>query len=176
MAVFVVGAAIVDSLTNPTQLLAAQRSYPDALAGQWEFPGGKAEPGEVPEEALHREIREELGAALILGPRILAPATGLASITTSAGTSGDWSIPVGRMRVWLAENLPGITGTLRPVEPPRATFGATRFHRRTPVAYRRPSDNSQITRPVFLRISASPEKRWFRNGCEFRRRQKPPIG
>ena len=106
MAVFVVGAAIVDSLTNPTQLLAAQRSYPEALAGQWEFPGGKVEPGEVPEEALHREIREELGAALILGPRILAPATGLASITTSAGTSGDWSIPVGRMRVWLAEISP----------------------------------------------------------------------
>ena len=92
---FVVGAAIVDSITRPTQLLAAQRSYPESLAGQWEFPGGKVEPGESPEEALHREIREELGTALVLGPRLLAPTP-----------LSDWKIPVGRMRVWLAQIAP----------------------------------------------------------------------
>lgn len=57
----VVGAAILDSLANPTRLLAARRSAPERLAGQWEFPGGKVETGESGPEALRRELREELG-------------------------------------------------------------------------------------------------------------------
>ena len=69
----VVGAAIVNSLIRPTRLLAAQRSYPEKLAGMWEFPGGKVEPGETPEAALQREIREELSTTLILGRRIPVP-------------------------------------------------------------------------------------------------------
>ena len=46
--------------------MATQRSYGD-FAGGWEFPGGKVEPGETPEQAVVREIREELGAAIAVG-------------------------------------------------------------------------------------------------------------
>ncbi|WNI22689.1 (deoxy)nucleoside triphosphate pyrophosphohydrolase [Streptomyces sp. ITFR-16] len=43
------------------RLLAARRSAPPELAGGWELPGGKVEPGESGEQALVRELREELG-------------------------------------------------------------------------------------------------------------------
>ena len=66
----VVGAAIVDSLACPTRLLAAQRSYPESLAGFWEFPGGKVEPSERPEQALVREIQEELNLDIKAGALI----------------------------------------------------------------------------------------------------------
>ncbi|MHB1654630.1 MAG: (deoxy)nucleoside triphosphate pyrophosphohydrolase [Desulfitobacteriaceae bacterium] len=42
------------------KVLIAQRAPDDKLAGKWEFPGGKIEPGETPQECLKREIREEL--------------------------------------------------------------------------------------------------------------------
>src|SRR3954464_10458065 len=54
----VVGAA---PLLDDGRLLAARRSAPPELAGRWELPGGKVEPGERPEAALVRELREELG-------------------------------------------------------------------------------------------------------------------
>ncbi|MEU6529551.1 (deoxy)nucleoside triphosphate pyrophosphohydrolase [Streptomyces sp. NPDC046928] len=53
----VVGAALLDA----GRLLAARRSAPADLAGRWELPGGKVEPGEKPDAALARELREELG-------------------------------------------------------------------------------------------------------------------
>ncbi len=53
----VVGGAVLDQ----GRLLAARRSAPPELAGRWELPGGKVEPGETPEQALVRELREELG-------------------------------------------------------------------------------------------------------------------
>ena len=54
----VVAAALVDV---DGRVLIAQRPQGKALAGLWEFPGGKIEQGERPEEALIRELHEELG-------------------------------------------------------------------------------------------------------------------
>lgn len=69
--VLVVAAALVDSLPAPTRLLAARRRQPTSLAGRWEFPGGKVDPGETPEQALHREIHEELGVSIAVGPELV---------------------------------------------------------------------------------------------------------
>lgn len=55
--IMVVGAALL----RDGRLLAARRSAPPELAGRWELPGGKVEPGEEPADALVRELREELG-------------------------------------------------------------------------------------------------------------------
>jgi 8-oxo-dGTP diphosphatase len=56
----VVGVALVEG----GRVLAARRSRPPALAGLWEFPGGKVEPGEDPQETAVREILEELGCTI----------------------------------------------------------------------------------------------------------------
>lgn len=84
-----VGAAILDG----DMLLAARRSEPPALAGGWELPGGKVDPGESDEEALVRECREELGVEVRLGERV----------------GGDW--PMGAtavLRVWTAGVIAGV--------------------------------------------------------------------
>ncbi|WP_263166007.1 (deoxy)nucleoside triphosphate pyrophosphohydrolase [Streptomyces sp. SCSIO ZS0520] len=64
--VLVVGAALCDG----GRLLAARRSAPPELAGGWELPGGKVEPGERPEQALVRELREELGVEAEVRTRV----------------------------------------------------------------------------------------------------------
>ncbi|MEQ1607619.1 MAG: (deoxy)nucleoside triphosphate pyrophosphohydrolase [Hyphomonadaceae bacterium] len=59
--VLVAAAALVRS---DGRLLLAQRPEGKAMAGLWEFPGGKVEAGEIPQEALARELREELGVVV----------------------------------------------------------------------------------------------------------------
>jgi len=86
----VVGAAILD---GERRLLAAQRRYPERLAGGWELPGGKVEAGESDEFALLRECQEELGVVIRLMARV----------------GGDW--PLGTdaiLRVWTAEVIDGV--------------------------------------------------------------------
>ena len=56
----VVACALVDA---DRRVLIAQRPEGKAMAGLWEFPGGKVEPGETPEAALIRELEEELGVS-----------------------------------------------------------------------------------------------------------------
>ena len=66
----VVAAALVDV---EGRVLLQQRPPGKSLAGLWEFPGGKVEPGETPEAALIRELEEEL--AIVVPHACLAPAT-----------------------------------------------------------------------------------------------------
>ncbi|OGS61956.1 MAG: NUDIX hydrolase [Elusimicrobia bacterium RIFOXYB2_FULL_62_6] len=49
------------------RILIARRKAGDALAGKWEFPGGKLEPGETPEDCLKRELTEEFGIETEIG-------------------------------------------------------------------------------------------------------------
>jgi 8-oxo-dGTP diphosphatase len=58
----VVAAAMVDRASG--RILVQQRPPGKPMAGLWEFPGGKVEPGEAPEAALVRELHEELGITL----------------------------------------------------------------------------------------------------------------
>ncbi|MCD0485803.1 (deoxy)nucleoside triphosphate pyrophosphohydrolase [Streptacidiphilus sp. ASG 303] len=84
----VVGAALL----HRGRVLAARRSAPAEVAGRWEFPGGKVESGETVEQALARELREELGVEA----RALAP------------LSGEWPVRPGLvLRIWTAELLSG---------------------------------------------------------------------
>lgn len=66
----IVAAALLD---REGRVLLQRRPQGKEMAGLWEFPGGKVEPGELPEAALARELREELGIGV--DPANLRPAT-----------------------------------------------------------------------------------------------------
>ena len=92
----VVGGAVLDSLAAPGRLLVARRTAPPQFAGMWEFPGGKVESGETAEQALHRELLEELGVRVRLGAEL------------DSGSADGWPLSErAAMRVWFAELLDG---------------------------------------------------------------------
>jgi 8-oxo-dGTP diphosphatase len=68
--VLVAACALIDP---DGRVLIAQRPEGKSMAGLWEFPGGKVEPGERPEQCLIRELKEELGIAV--KEECLAPLT-----------------------------------------------------------------------------------------------------
>ncbi len=90
MTVEVVAAAIV----RDGKVLAARRSAPSRLAGGWEFPGGKIEPGETPAEALVRECREELGVTISAGARLGAAADDGVAMTLLAAVLAPGAEPL----------------------------------------------------------------------------------
>ena len=65
----VVAAVICDSLENTTKIFATARGYGE-FKGKWEFPGGKLEAGETSQQALIREIQEELAVKIEVGELI----------------------------------------------------------------------------------------------------------
>jgi 8-oxo-dGTP diphosphatase len=81
------------------RLLACQRSEPPEVAGRWEFPGGKVEPGEDDLDALVRECEEELGVVIAVKDRV----------GEDVPLAHGWAL----LRVWLAEI---VTGEPQPLE------------------------------------------------------------
>lgn len=89
---------VAGAVYDQGRLLAARRSAPPGLAGRWELPGGKLEPGETGEQALVRELREELGVETEPLERI----------------PGEWPLAPGYvLRVWTARLVSGVPAPLQ---------------------------------------------------------------
>ena len=126
----VVGAAILADHDGVLRVLAGERSSPPALAGRWEFPGGKVEPGETDQQALVRECLEELGVTITVGPRLgpELPIPGdpprVLRVYEAALVSGEPAAGEHSVIAWLgAEDLssvPWLTTNLPLLEPLRA--------------------------------------------------------
>ena len=106
--VLVVACALIDP---DGRVLIAQRPPQKAMAGLWEFPGGKIEPGESPEAALIRELSEEL--AITVKEACLAP------FTFASHVYADFQLlmPLYVCRRWEGEPMPREHSALKWVRP-----------------------------------------------------------
>ena len=108
--VLVAAVALIDP---DGRVLIAQRPEGKAMAGLWEFPGGKVEPGETPEAALIRELDEELG--------LDTWASCLAPLTFASHAYDDFHLlmPLFACRKWLGTPEPREHAALKWVRPER---------------------------------------------------------
>lgn len=106
--ILVVAAALIDP---DGRMLIAQRPPGKAMAGLWEFPGGKWEPGETPEQALIRELDEELG--LSVKEPCLAPFT----FASHAYANFHLLMPLYVCRRWDGTPVPRIHQAIKWVRP-----------------------------------------------------------
>ena len=92
------------------KILIAQRAPEDNLAGKWEFPGGKIELGETPQDCLKREIREELDVDIevldFFGESIYAYHSGTIKLMAfwCKWISGDFTLKVHSQIAWVNRN------------------------------------------------------------------------
>jgi 8-oxo-dGTP diphosphatase len=100
----IVGAAIISA----GRVLGCARARPPELAGRWELPGGKVEPGENEVAALVRECREELGVRVAVGDRVgedvpLAGGWAVLRVYAASLADGDQPQPLEHAELrWLA--------------------------------------------------------------------------
>jgi 8-oxo-dGTP diphosphatase len=105
--------AAVALIDRDDRVLIAQRPPGKSMAGLWEFPGGKVDPGETPEAALIRELREEL--AVDTAESCLAPFT----FASHAYEDFHLLMPLYVCRVWQGQPTPMEGQTLAWVRPNR---------------------------------------------------------
>ena len=124
-----VGAALLRA--DPPAVLASRRRKPPRLAGLWEFPGGKVEPGESDEQALVRELREELQVEVSVGARLggdlLIGSTAVLRVYRCSITSGEPALVDHDEHRWLAadelDDVPWIPVDLPLVDELRTLLG-----------------------------------------------------
>ena len=116
--ILVVAVALIDP---DGRVLIAQRPPDKAMAGLWEFPGGKWEPGETPEQALIRELDEELGIAV--KEPCLAPFT----FASHAYANFHLLMPLYVCRRWEGTPVPRIHQAIKWVRPRELISNPTAF-------------------------------------------------
>ena len=138
----VVAAALVDA---DNRVLIAQRPKGKALEGLWEFPGGKLDGDERPEEALIRELKEELG--------VTVKAACLAPLSFASHAYDDFHLlmPLYVCRRW--------EGFVQPLRRPGAQMGARQGSARLPDAPRRRAADPMPGRSAGMRRGAPPNRR-----------------
>jgi len=117
--------AVVGAVIVVDDLILCTRRGTGPLAGKWEFPGGKIDPGETPQDALVREVREELGCVVGVGDEVtttryaydfatIALTTFYCTLTEgrpklTEHTAARWLTPAGLVELdWAPADIPAV--------------------------------------------------------------------